>query len=196
MADQDMDQEIRDASGGDLQDNIETVEGTKVFGTPHPTDGSNEGSSSASGGSSSASGDIPGSDSPQAQQVREEFPRASTEEVIETAERAKAAFGGTGGGGGGGVESDADPAIATGQKPGMGSETSGGQEASADATPSREEVDNAPNLQEQVDETPEGEEMTTGQKFASILGSDPNMKAESKIAAKLSGGDDENVKDI
>lgn len=192
MADQDMDQEIRDASGGDLQDNIETVEGTKVWAPPHPTDGSNEGSSS--------SGDIPGSDSPEAQQAREEFPRASTEEVIETAERAKAAFGGTGGGGGGGVESDADPAIATGQKPGMGSETAGGggggQEASADAAPSREEVDNAPNLQEQVDQTPEGEEMTTGQKFASILGSDPNMKAESKIAAKLAGGDDENVKDI
>ena len=198
MADQDMDQEIRDASGGDLQDNIETVEGTKVWAPPHPTDGSNEGSSS-----SSSAGDIPGTDSPEAQQAREEFPRASEEEVIETAERAKAAFGGTGGGGGGGVESEADPAIATGQKPGMGSETGdggggggGGQEASADAAPSREEVDNAPNLQEQVDQTPEGEEMTTGQKFASILGSDPNMKAESKIAAKLAGGDDENVKDI
>ena len=184
MADQDMDQEIREASGGDLHDNIETVEGTKQFAPAQPTDGSVD--------KSQGSNDIPGSDSPEARQAREEFPRASKEEVIETAERAKAAFGGTGGGGGGGVESDADPAIATGQKPGMGSGS--GQEASGDA-PSRDEVDNAPDISDENDEA-EGDGMTTGQKFAGVLASDPNMKWESKIAEKMSGGDDENTKGI
>ncbi len=192
MADQDMDQEIREASeGGDLHDNIETVEGTKQFAPPNPTDGSVD--------QSAGSNDIPGSDSPEAQQAREEFPRATEEEVMESAEAAKASFGGTGGLGGGGVESDADPAIATGQKPGMGSDT-GGQEASGDA-PSRAEVDNA-GSEEAAEEAAEdagdegGDGMTTGQKFASILGSDSNMKWESKIAEKMAGGDDENTKDI
>lgn len=188
MADQDMDQEIREASGGDLKDNIETVEGTKQFAPAHPTDGSVD--------ESKGSNEIPGTDSPEAQQAREEFPRASEEEVIETAEAAKASFGGTGGMGGGGVESEADPAIATGQKPGMGSES---QEASGDA-PTREEVDNAPDISDISDENDEGEGegkgMTTGQKFASILGSDPNMKMESKIAEKLSGGDDKNTEGL
>jgi hypothetical protein len=185
-----MDQEIREASGGDLQDNIEAVPGTKVWAPPHPTDGSNE-------GSSSATDSLPGVDSPQAQQAREDFPRASEEEVIETAEAAKASFGGTGGLGGGGVESEADPAIATGQKPGMGSDA--GQEASGSA-PSKAEVDNPGNSEGAVEDfkeqAEEGEGMTTGQKFASILASDDNMKWESKIAETMAGGDDENTKDI
>lgn len=184
MADQDMDQEIRDNAGDRMQDNIENVEGTKKWGNL-------ENNPDGEGGGGAA--EIPGSDSPQAQQAREEFPRASEEEVIETAEAAKASFGGTGGLGGGGVESEADPAIATGQKPGMGSET--GQEASGDA-PTRDEVDNAPDISDQNDEGEsegEGKGMTTGQKFAGILGSDPNMKMESKIAEKLSGGDDKNT---
>lgn len=187
MANQDMDQEIREASGGDLQDNIETVEGTKVWAPPHPTDGSVD--------KSKGSNEIPGSDSPEAQQAREEFPRASEEEVFAAAEAAKASFGGTGGLGGGGPESEADPAIATGQKPGMGSDT-GGQEGSGDA-PTRAEVDNAGDASEADAGADEGGEgMTTGQKFASILGSDPNMKWESKIAESMAGGDDENTKDI
>jgi hypothetical protein len=186
MADMDMDQEIRDNAGDRMQDNIENVEGTKKWGNL-------ENNPDGEGGGGAAN--IPGTDSPEAQQAREEFPRASEEEVIETAEAAKASFGGTGGLGGGGVESEADPAIATGQKPGMGSDT--GQEASGDA-PSKAEVDNAPEVGEDVEGEAEegGEGMTTGQKFASILGSDDNMKWESKIAEKMAGGDDENTKDI
>jgi hypothetical protein len=185
----DMDQEIRDNAGDRMQDNIENVEGTKKWGEL-------ENNPDGEGG---GGGELPGVDSPQAQQAREEFPRATEEEVIETAEAAKASFGGTGGLGGGGVESEADPAIATGQKPGMGSDT--GQEASGDA-PSKAEVDNAGSEEaaEEADEKAaddaEGEGMTTGQKFASILGSDDNMKWESKIAEKMAGGDDENTKDI
>lgn len=192
MADQDMDQEIRDNAGDRMQANIENVEGTKKWG---------ELENNPDGESGGGAADVPGTDSPQAQQAREEFPRASEEEVIETAEAAKASFGGTGGLGGGGVESDADPAIATGQKPGMGSDT--GQEASGDV-PTRAEVDNAGSDEEaeaaadaaEGEAEESGEGMTTGQKFASILGSDDNMKWESKIAEKLAGGDDENTKDI
>lgn len=186
----DMDQEIRDNAGDRMQDNIENVEGTKKWGNL-------ENNPDGEGGGGAAS--IPGSDSPEAQQAREEFPRASEEEVIETAEAAKASFGGTGGLGGGGVESEADPEIATGQKPGMGSDT--GREASGDV-PTRAEVDNAGSPEEaeaadeELEEGGEDKGMTTGQKFASILGSDPNMKLESKIAGSMAGGDDENVKDI
>jgi hypothetical protein len=180
-----MDQEIRDNAGDRMQDNIENVEGTKKWGEL-------ENNPDGEGGG----GELPGVDSPQAQQAREEFPRASEEEVIETAEAAKASFGGTGGLGGGGVESEADPAIATGQKPGMGSDT--GQEASGDA-PSKAEVDNAGSedaVEDFKEQAEEGEGMTTGQKFASILASDDNMKWESKIAETMAGGDDENTKDI
>jgi hypothetical protein len=185
----DMDQEIRDNAGDRMQDNIENVEGTKKWG-----DLENNPDGEGGGGADS----IPGTDSPEAKQAAEEFPRASEEEVIETAEAAKASFGGTGGLGGGGVESEADPTIATGQKPGMGSDT--GQEASGDA-PSREEVDNAPEVGDgdagdAGDSEEAGDGMTTGQKFASILGSDENMKWESKIAETMAGGDDENTKDI
>lgn len=182
---EDMDQEIRDNAGDRMQDNIENVEGTKKWGEL-------ENNPDGEGG---GGGEIPGTDSPQAQQAREDFPRASEEEVIEAAEAAKASFGGTGGLGGG-VESEADPAIATGQKPGMGSDT--GQEASGDA-PSKAEVDNAGDsdaVEEFKEAAEDDESMTTGQKFASILASDDNMKWESKIAESMSGGDDENTKDI
>ncbi len=181
----DMDQEIRDNAGDRMQDNIENVEGTKKWGEL-------ENNPDGEGGGGAAS--IPGTDSPEAKQAAEEFPRASEEEVIETAEAAKASFGGTGGLGGGGVESEADPEIATGQKPGMGSETSG-QEASGEA-PSKAEVDNADPVGDFEEKVEENEGMTTGQKFASILGSDDNMKWESKIAGAMAGGDDENTKDL
>ena len=115
MADN-MDQEIREASAGDLQDNIEATEGTYQFAPPEPTSGGSTG-----GGGGGGAESLPGSDSPQAEEARQEFPRASESETIAAAEEAKASFGGTGGMGGGGVESDADPAIATGQAPGMGS---------------------------------------------------------------------------
>lgn len=183
-----MDQEIRDNAGDRMQDNIENVEGTKKWGEL-------ENNPDGEGGG----GDVPGTDSPEAQQAREEFPRASEAEVIESAEAAKASFGGTGGLGGGGVESDADPEIATGQKPGMGSDT--GQEDSGDV-PTRAEVDNAGSVEEaeaadeELEDAGEDKGMTTGQKFASILGGDDNMKLESKIAGALSGGDDENTKDL
>lgn len=184
---EDMDQEIRDNAGDRMQDNIENVEGTKKWGEL-------ENNPDGEGG---GGGELPGTDSPQAQQAREDFPRASEEEVIETAEAAKASFGGTGGMGGGGVESEADPAIATGEKPGMGSDA--GQEASGDA-PSKAEVDNPGDSEGAVEDFKEAvddnEDMTTGQKFASILASDDNMKWESKIAESMSGGDDENTKDI
>ncbi|CAN5879322.1 hypothetical protein BH23ACT12_BH23ACT12_09720 [soil metagenome] len=180
MADQDMDQEIRENAGDRMQDNIENIEGTKKWGNL-------ENNPDGEGGGA----DIPGSDSPEAQQAREEFPRVSEEEVIDSAEAAKASFGGTGGLGGGGAESDADPAIATGQKPGMGSDTSG-QEASGDG-PSRAEVDDAEPVEDFKEAVEDNEGMTTGQKFAGILSSDPNMKMESKIAEKMSGGDDKNT---
>ncbi|HEX2179867.1 MAG TPA: hypothetical protein VHL54_10195 [Actinomycetota bacterium] len=175
MADN-MDKEIREASGGDLQDNIEATEGTYQFAPPEPTSGGSTG-----GGGGGGAESLPGTDSPQAQEARQEFPRASESETIQAAEEAKASFGGTGGMGGGGVESDADPAIATGQKPGMGSgEQSGGGGGEA------------PSAQDVSDQAEAGDELTTGQKFAGILGSDENMKWESKIAEKLSGGDDSN----
>lgn len=175
MADN-MDKEIREASGGDLQDNIEATEGTYQFAPPEPTSG---GSTGGGGGGAQS---LPGTDSPQAQEARQEFPRASESETIQAAEEAKASFGGTGGMGGGGVESDADPAIATGQKPGMGSgEQSGGGGGGE-----------APSAQDVSDQAEGGDQLTTGQKLAGILGSDENMKWESKIAEKMSGGDDSN----
>lgn len=182
---EDMDQEIRENAGDRMQDNIENVEGTKKWGEL-------ENNPDGEGGG----GELPGTDSPQAQQAAEDFPRASEEEVIETAEAAKASFGGTGGMGGGGVESEADPAIATGEKPGMGSDSR--QEASGDA-PSKAEVDNAGDsdaVEEFKEAAEDDEDMTTGQKFASILASDDNMKWESKIAETMAGGDEENTKDI
>jgi hypothetical protein len=77
----------------------------------------------------------------------------------------------------------------------MGSDA--GQEGSGDA-PTKAEVDNAGSEEaaEEAAEEAEGEDMTTGQKFASILASDDNMKWESKIAETMAGGDDENTKDI
>lgn len=169
----DMDQEIRENAGDRMQDNIENIEGTKKWGNlENNPDG--EGSGSTGGGS------LPGTDSPQAEQARQEFPRASESETIQAAEEAKASFGGTGGMGGGGVESDADPAVATGQKPGMGSEQSGGGDSGQEA----------PSAQDVSDQAEAGDDLTTGQKLAGILGSDDNMKWESKIAEKLSGGDD------
>jgi hypothetical protein len=183
----DMDEEIRESSEGDVQDNIQEAAGTKKLAPGEPA-----GAGHTKGGG--GGGTLPGTDSPQAEEAREEFPRASESETIQAAEDAKAAFGGAGGGGGGGVESDADPAIATGQKPGMGSETD--QEASADA-PSRAEVDDAGSVEEaevaeeKVEESREG--ITTGQMAAGILGSDEGMQWESKIADKMSGGDDKNT---
>lgn len=179
MADN-MDNEIREASGGDLQDNIEATEGTYQFAPPEPTSG---GSTGGGGGGGGGADSLPGTDSPQAQEARQEFPRASESETIQAAEEAKASFGGTGGMGGGGVESDADPAIATGQKAGMGSgEQSGGGDSGGEA----------PSAQDVSDQAEEGDALTTGQKLAGILGSDDNMKWESKIAEKMSGGDDSN----
>jgi hypothetical protein len=173
----DMDEEIRESSEGDVQDNVQEAEGTFQFAPEEPA---GEGSTKGGGG-----GDpLPGTDSPQAEEARQEFPRASEGETIQAAEEAKAAFGGTGGGGGGGVESDADPAIATGQEPGMGSgEQAGGGDTGGDA----------PSAQDVADQAEAGDELTTGQKLAGVLGSDENMKWESKIADTMSGGDDDNT---
>lgn len=159
----DMDKEIRESSGGDLQDKIEDVEGTYQFAPPEPE-------------KAEPSGDLPGTDSAEAEQARQDFPRASEEEVHEAAERAQAKFGGTYGGGGG-VEAEADEAVAAGEKPGYGS----GQDAKASEG----------GTEKGSEDAEEGDALTTGQKFASVLGSDPNMQWESKIADKMSGGDDD-----
>lgn len=174
----DMEEEIRENAGDEMQDNISNLEGTKKWGNL-------ETNASGSSGESGESGESGGS--------QQEFPRASEEEVFEAAERAKAEFGGTAGGGGG-VESDADQSIAQGAPPSSdpgdyqaaqeGSAASGATPASREENPSAEDV---------ADEAEAGDEMTTGQKFASIMSSDPNMKWESKIAEKMSGGDDENT---
>lgn len=158
MADTDMEQEIRQNAGDRMQDNIENVQGTKKWGNL-------ENNPDGGGGA-----DLPGSDSPEAQQAREEFPRASEAEVFEAAERAKAQFAGTYEGGAG--ESDA------------GEQSNAGGQPEAGSNPSAETV---------AGEAEEGEGLTTGQKFAGILSSDPNMKWESKLAEKLSGGDDQNT---
>ena len=172
----DMEQEIRDKSGGDLQDKIEDVPGTKTWGETHP-----EKINTGGGSSGSAS---EGGEQPQQEQPQQEFPRASKEEVFEAAERAKAQFGGTAGGGGG-VESDADTSVAQGAPPsgdpGDYQEASGGGQTATDTD--ADSVEEAP--------AGDGDALTTGQKLAGIMGSDPSMKWESKIADKLSGGDDD-----
>lgn len=173
----DMDEEIRESSEGDVQDNVQEAAGTKKFAPGEPA---GEGHTKGGGGG----GTLPGTDSPQAEEAREEFPRASESETIQAAEEAKAAFGGTGGGGGGGVESDADPDIATGQAPGMGSGESSGGGGTGDDAPSADDV---------ADQAEAGDEATTGQKLAGVLGSDENMKWESKVADTMSGGDDDNT---
>lgn len=187
----DMDEEIRESSEGDVQDNIQEAAGTKKMAPGEPA---GAGHTKDGGGG----GTLPGTDSPEAQEAREEFPRASESETIQVAEDAKAAFGGTGGGEGGGVESDADPDIATGQAPGMGSGEGSG-DGNTGGAPTRAEVDNAGSPEEAEDaadlaaEKEAGDDLTTGQKLAGILGSDDNMQVESKIADKLSGGDDKNT---
>lgn len=183
---EDMDQEIRDAHGGDLQDNIETAAGTKKWAPTSPEIGSaGESSGSESGGG-------------------QEFPRASEGEVIEAAERAKAQFGGTYEGGGKGPESEADEAIAQGEKPGPFQESGQGQEASgsggSDPVAGTEDLSGLSDsevagkiAQEVSEQEPkgDGDDLTTGQKLAGIMASDPNMQAESKIVGAVSGGDDE-----
>lgn len=112
------------------------------------------------------------------EQDEQQYPRVSEEEVHEVAERAKAKFGGTTREGKG-AESPADNEIARGEKPGPFEDRSSwsGKE---------------PHSASQSDD--EGP-VTTGQKFASILGSDPNMQWESKIADKLSGSGDDSGDD-
>lgn len=162
--DSDMDQEIRENAGDRMQDNISNLEGTKKWGDlENNPDGTSGDQAEETGG----------------QAQSQEFPRASESEVHEAAERAKAHFGGTYDGGGG-VESEADEAVAKGDKAGYGSDEAGQQEASSQDTSTE-------------DASESGDELTTGQKFAGILGSDPNMKWESKLADKMSGGDDENA---
>ena len=163
-----MEEEIRENAGDRMQDNISNIEGTKKWGDMETNpDGT------------SAEPEMSGESQPQ-----QEFPRASKEEVFEAAERAKAEFGGTAGGGGG-VESDADTSVAQGAPPSgdpsdYQAASQGGQTATATEAGSEEEAPAG-----------DGDALTTGQKFAGIMGSDPNLKMESKIAEKLSGGDDD-----
>lgn len=176
MADTDMEQQIRQNAGDRMQDNIENVQGTKKWGNL-------ENNPDGGGGA-----DLPGSDSPEAQQAREEFPRASESEVFEAAERAKAKFAGTYEGGGG-VESEADGQSAAGGQPATGNDPSA-EAGAASANPDSGNED-PPDAESVAEQAEEGEGLTTGQKLAGILSSDPNMKWESKLAEKLSGGDDE-----
>ncbi|HEX2053334.1 MAG TPA: hypothetical protein VHJ78_06390 [Actinomycetota bacterium] len=187
----DMDQEIRDASPGDIQDKTQSVEGTYQFAPPEPDVNTSGGSSSGEGGGGGGGG--------------QEFPRASEEEVIEAAERAKAQFGGTFEGGGKGPESAADTQIAQGEKPGPFQQTDQDQTASSgggsDPTAGTEDLSNlsdsevagkiADEMKEQGPPEGGGDDLTTGQKLAGIMSSDPNMQAESKIVGALSGGDDD-----
>lgn len=171
-----MEQEIRENAGNEMQDNIENVEGTKKWGNLETN--------------------ATGSSGTDAEADQPEFPRASEEEVSEAAERAKAKFGGTYDGGGG-VESEADESIARGEDASAESSgsTGGGETPSAQnaETQNAEDGGEAPSAQDVEDQAEAGDELTTGQKFAGILASDSNMKWESKIAEKLSGGDDENT---
>lgn len=163
-----MEEEIRESAGDAMNENISDVPGNRSYPDPD-----------SSTGGSSGSQRIPGQLSEEEKQQRaEQFPPASESETLEAAERAKASFGGTAGGGGG-VESKADTGVATG----------GGAPPAGDAGSLEQPAGNTLSEGGETDVT---EGATTGQKFAAILGSDPNLKAEAKIADKLSGsGKDE-----
>lgn len=157
-----MEEEIRENAGDAMNQNISEVPGNRSYPDPD----SNTGGSSGPG--------IPGQLTDEEKQQRaREFPPASESETLEAAERAKASFGGTAGGGGG-VESKADTDVAAG----------GGAPPAGDAGSLEQPAGNTLAADGETDVT---EGSTTGQKFAAILGSDPNMKLEAKIADKLSG---------